>query len=120
MNELKQRHGFVTFWLWFSIVVNVGMSIYGLYLASINIIMLLTAFLGIVNIVAAVLLLKWRKIGFYIFMGSAVLSIISNSIILGGGINIFISFISPIVSVLIWWAILQIRKNGVSAWKLLE
>ena len=159
--EHKQRHGFVTFWLWLGIIATIlivpfsvltyqrlnnlgsyGMKLiiagYDLSLFSVSnyvIIMQICAVLSaIVGIIFISKILNWKKFGFW--------GIVANGIVFGTINLIMMSFIgneyrnvglilfttqqiafdvgSMVISPLILWAILQIKKNGISCWKQLE
>lgn len=123
MEKMAQRHGCITFWLWLVIVMNVCMVLYYSVqmfndfdsMVSLGIGLLSVA--GVINILGAIQLMRWNKLGFYLYLVSSVIGVI---------INVFMLSLSPVIifsslmSVVVWWAILQIRKNGVSAWKLMK
>lgn len=125
--NLKERHGCVTAWLALMIVTNLGvvatyfafkdavvsalpnepssMLIYGL------------GFLGLLNIVFAVLLFQWKKIGFF---GFAVSSVVALGINLALGLGIT-ECMSGLLGIALLFAVLQIKnKHKVAAWELLE
>lgn len=128
MAELKQRHGCVSVWLWLVIIANLIFAI--VYLVDIfssttqgtDILFEggLSA-LSLIMVLAAILLMRWNKCGFWLFiMGSLVSGILSStSLQLGvaGGLG---TVIGCLIAVLIWYGILQITKDGVSAWSQLE
>ena len=157
----KNRHGFVTFWLWFGIVASIiniplnfisisklsNLGYLGLQLkeAGIDISsfsesidshqiiwIITTVLLGICLIVCYSLLLKWKKNGFWGFIGVSVTSAIINLNMLNLvkqdylliGLRLEQSpipqVVMAIVSIVILWAVLQIKKEGVSCWKQLE
>jgi hypothetical protein len=158
----KQRHGFVTFWLWLGIIgsifgvvgviaiyvmfedqmsslryqdgfdriANAINSISSYYLTNV----ICTVISAIVGIILISFILKWRKFGFY---GLAVSSVIFGSINLfiinkiGNALQdvgaafdttqqVILSVVGILFSTFILWAILQIKKNGVSCWNLLD
>lgn len=123
MENLKKRHGCVSFWLWLVIICNLvyfficGAAIFGGGYSNEILGYGLLASFALVNILGSILLMRWNKCGFYIFVISSLLCI---------GCNIGLLHMNPIISVLglisigIWFAILQIRKNSVSAWALME
>lgn len=123
MNESKMRHGCVSAWLWIAIIVNLGYgifyaaSMFGAYTSSMSLGLGLLSILSALNLLGAILLMRWNKYGFYIFFASSVLA---------SAVNIGVLKIEPyfliasVFSILIWWGILQIRKNGISAWNLME
>jgi hypothetical protein len=129
----KQRHGFVTFWLWLMLIGGVLGSIpyftNSLELAAVLSVaagkivqpsmIYLLGVVGLLNIGLAIALLQWKKWGFWGFCGTATIAFIINA-------SIGLLSISPampiigILSILILWAILQIKKDGVSCWDNLE
>ena len=123
MEELKQRHGCVTFWLWLVQVVNAFITLVfifnmfetALYQAPISEGVL--AMLSTCNVFASLLLMKWNKTGFYIFIVSTVLTLLVSLFKLN--VNLTESLYS-IVGIAIWWAMLQIKHNGVTAWSMMS
>ena len=119
----KQRHGCVTWWLWFAIIVNFVVAIIysvamfdvadsGLALGS-----GLLSMLGVLNVLGSILLMRWNKTGFWLFLSSSLLGVVINIGVLN--LNPAASLYS-LVSILVWWGVLQIRKNGASAWSLMN
>jgi len=127
----KQRHGFVTFWLILCLSINILfliMSLLGIF--SIEFIefvfedylpgeLFYDLIIEIFAIIGFYLLLKWRKEGFAII----VLPNIIYYFIFGRYFyiqDLIISILIVIVINLVLFFILQIRKNGKSAWSQLE
>lgn len=122
MENLKQRHGCISAWLWLVIVANLCLGVgyfvtmfdnegsqgvgYGLLSA------LCCSF-----ILGAILLMRWSKCGFYLMVFTSFLTIAVNTYLLNIEI---VNNVLGVLSLLLWWAILQIKKNGVSAWKLMH
>ncbi|MDE6272588.1 MAG: hypothetical protein K2M31_06235 [Muribaculaceae bacterium] len=77
----------------------------------------LCSILAACNVLGIILLLKWQKVGFYMIVVSSTLAVV---------VNIFVLNLSPLtalgtlIAIIIWWAILQLDKGGVSAWSQLE
>jgi pSer/pThr/pTyr-binding forkhead associated (FHA) protein len=170
--QQKQRHGFVTFWLWFMVASNiVGVILNGVlssqtiyrnidticrnitdypeafnldsdsvstfhdsaYLHT-NMLLLTSVLAAICSIIFIFLILKWKKVGFWCWAGGSLIFGIINVIILNQlsndfsllnlsteiSINNIIMFALIPLGILILWAILQIKKNGISCWKQLE
>jgi len=128
--NVRERHGFVTFWLW---VIIIGGAITAIrhFLQADTIAAQLTyvtgnyvslpliyilGVLAVINIGFAVTLLNWKKWGFWALCGSATISMIIN-INIG---NAVIAVIGSLLSIVVLWAILQIKKDGISCWKNLE
>ena len=78
--------------------------------------MILLAVLAALNVVFAVLLLTWKKIGFWGFILTSLAAVAIN---LSLGLGIAQSLIG-LLGIVILWAVLQIKQNDVSAWKNLE
>ena len=148
MPENKERHGLVTFWLWLMIIANAvgiimqamsanyaiwayatpenaklffyvkhGMVSYYTFAAYFMIV------LSMVNIASASLLLKWKKFGYWMFVGSAAACfaiMISFGVLGGVTISVVGSMVGAFIGPTILWAILQIKKNGARCWKQLE
>ena len=124
--ETKQRHGCVTAWL---ILVIIGNSVTALvYLFANELItqnlpieipnsmMIALAILGIGNVIFAIMLLKWKKTGFWGFIVTSILAMIINLII---GVGVFQSLLG-LISIGLLYAILQFKMADVSAWDNLE
>ena len=122
----KERHGCVTAWLVFIIVINSILAL--VYLLASDMItnnlpnppsksmILLLGLLGLANVVFAVLLLKWKKIAFLGFVATGVAACgINISIGLGIGQSLF-----GLVGIGVLYGILQIKKDEVSAWDNME
>ena len=175
MPIVKERHGFVTFWLWFMIAVSligfvndffsiqvkidngINQTYRELYEHSeylnidkntlvdfrdaahthSNLISICSLLSVLCSIIFVVLILKWKKIGFWCWacasMVFGVINVIlmnllvkdyesleSLNLLLYVGRNPNLMLIPIPIGILILWAILQIKKNGVSCWKLLE
>lgn len=121
--ELKQRNGCVTVWLWLAMLGNIGITVYyvgqmfevgyssnalGFGFCSI---------LGCLNILGAVLLLRWQKCGFYLFAISTLVAIVINLAVLGMPPE---ATVSSLVAIAIWRSILQAKKDGQTAWYYLD
>ena len=77
---------------------------------------LLLIILGASNVVFFIMLLSWKKIGFY---GFAITSIAAFIINLNLGIGLTRSLIG-VIGFAIFYGILQIKKDGLSAWQYLK
>ena len=141
----KQRHGFVTFWLWLMLLSNLAVAIYMIaerdlaiwiyateekaHLMFYGIIngvdlfcnsMIVLAGLGVVNFIAAILLLKWKKAGFWVCIAASAINLIVMIILASiGGLSsaVISSIIGAIAGPLVLYGILQLKKNDVSCWK---
>ena len=124
--ESKQRHGCVTAWLILMIIANSITAISYLFMGdtiSQNLpnaipqpMMLGLAFLGIANLVFAIMLFQWKKWAFWGFVGTSILALAINlSIGLSVGASLF-----GLLGIAVLYGILQIKKDGVTAWENLE
>lgn len=120
MEALKERHGCVTFWLWTILIVNIAMFFYyvvalfttgsmiGIVGHGLSLIMSLGCILG------SILLMRWNKLGFFLFL-------ICQAVVVLLDVFLFHSdpylIVSLIIAMCIWRGILQMKRNGVSAWK---
>jgi hypothetical protein len=113
---LKQRGGCLTAWIFILMIVNTGTAFLllgmqdRLDLSDGDIIiqfLLLTAI-----IVGGILLLKWRKTGFYLILAAFLISTVIN-LAAGNGIYSF----SGAMGILILWGLLNKKADGVSAWQ---
>ena len=122
MENLKERHGCVSAWLWMVIVVNLCFCVYYFMTmldseSSQSLGYGFLSSLSVFLILGAILLMRWSRCGFYLMVGTSLLILIVNHFLL----EIEVGYSIPgILGILFWWVILQIRKNGVSAWKLMD
>lgn len=123
MEELKQRHGCVTCWLWLVLVVNAFITVVFIFnmfetaLHQAPISEGVLAMLSTCNVFASLLLMKWNKTGFYIFIVSTVLTLLVSLFKLNANLT---GSLYSIVGIAIWWAMLQIKHNGVTAWSMMS
>ena len=123
-NDLKQRHGCVTFWLWLVLLVNAG-GVLQLIVSMCSsagmdypvVAVVLMVLLGTCNVVASLLLMRWRKLGFYMFVASALAELVVGLLLLDYHP---VESVTSLASIAIWWAVLQIRYDGRSAWSQME
>lgn len=127
----KQRNGFITVWLGLIIIVNVFSGWSTIQSAVTNSfvqenIRTITALLGglmLVVAAGAALVLAWRKIGFWLIVGAGVAGLCLSCVryfIYGDSVNLGMAVLGAIVGPILMYAILQIRKNGISCWSMLE
>ena len=115
---VAERHGCVTTWLWFVIVVNTVASflllVFGIFdQESFEFVDIIYGLFGIVTVIGAFMILKWLKIGFYMIVISNVLANIIAFAATGDRPT-------GLLGLFVLWAVLQIKKNGVSCWKALK
>jgi len=126
VNDVKQRHGCVSAWLIFIIVVN-SLSVFIYLLAHTELLedmlgglsptmIMLLVLLSVLNVVYAAMLLNWKKLGFW---GIAFNSIVALVLNLSLGLGFVQSFLG-LLGILVLYGILQIKQGNVSAWSNLE
>ena len=69
------------------------------------------------NVVASLLLMRWRKLGFYLFVASALAELVVGLLLLDLHP---VQSVTLLFNIAIWWAVLQIRSDGRSAWSQME
>lgn len=124
--ENKQRHGCVTAWLIFMIIVNSLTAVLYLFMGEVisqNLptpipqpMMVTLAIVSIINFVLAIMLFKWKK---WAFWGFVVTSLAAFAINLSVGLGIGQSLFG-LAGIAILYGILQIKQKGVTTWEGLE
>lgn len=135
-----ERHGFVTFWLWFCIVANVVLAAI-FFMGSDSFLMdypiIVCGVLGVctLSVVGLFMLLNWRKLGFWLVVTAAVINVLTvvytqyemSQIYSMLGISVGIDTAEIVkaigqeaIRIGILFGVLQIKKNGVSCWSQLE
>lgn len=122
-NTSNQRPGCVGAWLWLAVVMNLVSAIVYIVMMFGDMSRQLTAGIGvqamlcILNVLACILLFRWIKNGFYLFVACSVTTAVIGIALIGTAPA---AAIGAALSVLIWWAVLQAKKDGVSAWSRLK
>lgn len=123
----QKRNKFVSFWLWLGVIINVFFTIIyflllfsskGLWSATpeptwLRIIWVLQS---VALITGYAMLIRWKKLGFYILFAMSILSIILNLLTS----EITIASFSPIVSIVLLYCVLQLKKNDVAYWDAMD
>jgi hypothetical protein len=121
---IPQRHGFVTGWLRFMMIMSsIGFLSYLFFIdkleqtlhTSFIVIIILMVFV-VCNGVSAFMLLSWKKTGFFLYVVTTIAFFITYAQI---GIKPIVC-ISNLCSAPILYSILQIKKGGRSAWYYLK
>jgi len=122
-SSTKQRHGCVTAWLILMIIVNSLIAVLYLFAGDMiaqsfpkgisNSMLILLAILGVGNVISSILLFKWMKIGFWIFLVTSIVALVVNFSI---GLGIMQSLLG-LVGIAVLYGILQVKKDNVSAWE---
>lgn len=130
-NERKSRHWFVTSYLFFGIFTNSCFSVYYFYskhvpvsqewlldaTTSLDRLKFVPFIFGSIAAIDAFLfftLLRWKAMGYYIFAFTTFIIFLIKITLLRNSFSFSIT--TAILSVLILYLILHIKKNGVSAW----
>ena len=113
----KKRHWFVTSYLVLMLLFNIFAVVAGIVSFESSLIFGLV--LSILKIVAYILLLRWKKKGFWVMTVGAACAL-CEALIRAIQPGIYSELFTSVISVTLLFAILQIRKNGVSCWKQLE
>lgn len=118
----KQRHGCVTAWLVFMIVVNSVTALVYLFGSKLiagkltgsvpPVFVSLLGIAGVANVIFSVQMMQWKKSGFKGFVVSSVCAMAINLLI---GVGLIQSLLG-LLGIAILYGILQISKDGVSAW----
>jgi hypothetical protein len=123
--QSKERHGCVSTWLIFIIIVNFITILTNIFAPKIvekglnypsQFIIILYTLLAVTNILCAIMILKWKKWAFWIFIITGVLGVILNLYI---EVGLFTSLIG-LLGIPILYFMLQIKKDNIAAWENLE
>lgn len=123
---IRQRSKFVTFWMYY-ILLNGLSSIlaYSVYRPEIEKIFKLKLSdeicyyligLGVLNAISAILLLKWKKIGFHGLVISNIINMYVSGL-MGSGVE---STFFGLMQIGILYMVLQMKRNEKSAWEWLN
>ncbi len=120
--ESKERHGCVTAWLILMIIANSIIALTYLFTdnttpqSPTNLTTLMLTTIGIANIIFAIMLLQWKKWAFWAF---ATTSLITLGVNISIGISVGNALVG-LIGIVILYGILQIKKDGITAWENLE
>ena len=138
--NLRQRHGFITVWLVLSVIASAVMMLLTLYDtynicrfisevgAEFPLSILVSCVVSICTVVGYAFLLSWKRRGFSVLVTAQLVVVINNLINLANEELVIYDptvfyiqgFIAPVVSMIILYLILQIRKDGVSYWRAMD
>lgn len=121
-----KRHAFVTSWLWFCVVINglCAVGYFALLFSSKGLwtrtpepiwLRLIWLFGSVVTLYGYIMLLKWKRLGFYLCMGMSILSAVVSLIVSGS-----FTALSAIIGILVLYSILQIKRDGVEYWEAMD
>lgn len=115
---VKERHGFITFWLWLLVVSNILGAVVAFFPKVMwgtnypNEYVMLSVFTGIlylINVIGVCLLLAWKKLGFTIIVISSTIAALTLLTRMG-------SVPVGLIGIVVLWFVLKIKKHGVSYW----
>ena len=119
-----ERSPIITVLFFFGIVMNIVSAImvtadYYIYEAIEYEPFLLVVCQDIINIVSLMLLLYWKPLGFYLYAINTLVAYIVLVMLTGAEYELF-DIIRLIISIIVLYAILNIKKEGISYWKAMK
>lgn len=115
---IKERHGFITFWLWLLIVSNILFAIVAFFPKTMwgrnypdeyVMVSVFSGVLTLINVIGEFLLLAWKRVGFTIIA-------ISSTIVAMTLFTKMESIPVGLIGVVVLWFVLKIKKHGISYW----
>jgi len=119
----RKRHWFTSFYLIFSLLSALSAGfLYGFepeIFSAVDIsgLVRLHIITAILQVVGSILLLCWKKAGFWVYAGSYLVGTI---ISIAMGIHPAFLIITGVIAIAIMWNVLHIHKNGKSTWQHLQ
>lgn len=115
---VKERHGFITFWLWLLAVSNILGAIVDFFPKTMwgtnypDEYVMVSVFSGVlylINVIGVFLLLMWKNVGFTIIAVSSTIAALTLFTRMGS---------APVglIGIVVLWFVLKIKKHGVSYW----
>lgn len=119
-----ERSPIITVLFFFGIVMNIVSAImettdYYIYEAIEYEPFLLVVCQDIINIVSLTLLLYWKPLGFYLYAINTLVAYIVLVMLTGAEYELF-DIIRLIISIIVLYAILNIKEEGISYWKAMK
>ena len=119
-----ERSPIITVLFFFGIVINIVSAImtttdYYIYEAIEYEPFLTVVCQDIINVVSLILLLYWKSIGFYLYAINTLIAYIV-LVTLTGTEYEFFDIIRQIISIIVLYAILNIKEEGISYWKAMK
>jgi membrane-associated HD superfamily phosphohydrolase len=118
LSKVKKRHILVTIGLLLMIIGNIYLALYyfdAQVEQKVNLVVLtLSSIISVFTIVCIIALLRWKKWGFWGFLVASLATVVLNTVVH------IVTFLSGWSLILIFWAILQIKKDGIRCWDNLE
>lgn len=119
-----ERSPIITVLFFFGIVMNIVSAImtttdYYIYEAIEYEPFLTVVCQDIINVVSLILLLYWKSIGFYLYAINTLIAYIVLVTLTGAEYELF-DIIRQIISIIVLYAILNIKEEGISYWKAMK
>ena len=119
-----ERSPIITVLFFFGIVMNIVSAImtttdYYIYEAIEYEPFLTVVCQDIINVVSLILLLYWKSIGFYLYAINTLIAYIVLVTLTGAEYELF-DIIRQIISIIVLYAILNIKEGGISYWKAMK
>ena len=119
-----ERSPIITVLFFFGIVINIVSAImtttdYYIYEAIEYEPFLTVVCQDIINVVSLILLLYWKPIGFYLYAINTLIAYIVLVTLTGAEYELF-DIIRLIISIIVLYAILNIKEEGISYWKAMK
>lgn len=119
-----ERSPIITVLFFFGIVINIVSAImtttdYYIYEAIEYEPFLTVVCQDIINVVSLILLLYWKSIGFYLYAINTLIAYIVLVTLTGAEYELF-DIIRPIISIIVLYAILNVKEEGISYWKAMK
>ena len=119
-----ERSPIITLLFFFGIVINIVSAImtttdYYIYEAIEYEPFLTVVCQDIINVVSLILLLYWKSIGFYLYAINTLIAYIVLVTLTGAEYELF-DIIRLIISIIVLYAILNIKEEGISYWKAMK
>jgi serine/threonine protein kinase len=119
--EMRQRNKFTSFWIWLMIILNglvaciltANVLISGFEDISITI----SSFAAIANLLSAIMLWKWLKPGYWLFVAS---SLVTSICLMIDDSENGIILIPALAGLGILYGILNLKRNNISCWGLMD
>ena len=125
-NKFKERHGCVSAWLIFIIIVNFIIILFNVFSSPVvtksllhypsKLVMVSYTAIAALNILFIVMILKWKK---WAFWGIVIIGLWGAILNFFVTVNYFTSTVG-LLGIVILYGILQIKKDKISAWSNLE
>ena len=122
---VRQRHGFTSFWLIFCLVINIIATFVFIYTVESfreytdmpDRIITFTIVLSVAGVSGFIMLLCWKRAGFWVYTVASIISVIISSSMMNAS---FTDSLLGLAGIAILWGVLNIRRNGRTTWEQLD